>query len=337
MDERHCPECAASLASPHSRFCDQCGAAIPPPPQPQALVPASSATVPSQPPGVPGAPPESSGRRPSPRLLGPIVAAVAGVALLIAGFVSAAGGGDAIVSDALSASGAVDRPVVEAPAEVPVQQNPVDDRTANHNPTPTSTPPTTAPPGPGWENWPVALFTSFDDDVKWAYGVTGNAFRDFTGDTYTVSVTAGSIHVYTPTWQIGYRPEADFRLAVDTVSSTGSAACGLVAGDEDLPALFFLTDSVAGDYFVTSFLTSDSPETVVDGARPVAVKVETVGVNHLALLREGDTITVFSNGTPLATFVQPDFDIVDLGLAAYAPADSGQAVCEFDNFEIRWP
>lgn len=276
------------------------------------------------------------------RSLGPIVAAVAGIALLVAGIVSVTGDDNVGVSDALRSSGVFDRTAMETPAEIPPPSNTIANRTANHDPTPTSTPAakpatttTTTAADPVWETWQVALFTSFEDDVAWDYGVATITTRDFQRGGYTVSLAADSGPVFVPTWQDGYQPEADFRLAVDIADSSGSAACGLVVGSKGLPAMFFVTDSSDGDFFVRIFTTSDTSETLADGVRPIAIHAP--GDNHLALLKEGDTITVFSNGTPLATFEQPAFEITTLGLATFAPADNEIAVCEFDNFEIRWP
>jgi hypothetical protein len=259
------------------------------------------------------------------RMRGPLVAGIAGLALLVAAMVSA---GDAAtgVSDALRASGVLDRPAAVVPAEIPAPQNTVADLTFSDNPEPRR---------PVWEDWTVALFTSFDDDVAWDYGVSDAITRDFTGDSYTVARSADSNPVFVPTWQNGYRAEADFLLAVDVVSSSGSVACGLVVGAEDLPAMFFVVDSIDGDFSVTNFVTNESADTLADGARPTVIQA--VGVNHLALHRQGETFTIFANDTPLTEFTSPAIDISDMGLATFAPAGTETAVCEFDNFEIRWP
>lgn len=269
--------------------------------------------------------------------------------LLAVGIISALGDDNPTVSEALRASGALNQQTTVAPVEIPVPDDTVADLAADENPVPTTPATTTTAVStttvattttatirePEWSEWPIVLSTTFSDDVLWDYGVAGLITRDFTGDSYTVSRSIDSVAMFVPTWQNGYQPSGDFRVAVDVVGSPGGAECGLAAGVEGLPALFFIVDSAAGTYDGAYFTSSNSAERVAEGSRRIAIYES--DVNRLALLRQGDVITLYANDTPLAEITDLALDVDDLGLAMYVPADTDGALCEYDNFEIRWP
>ncbi len=229
------------------------------------------------------------------------------------------------VSDALRTSGALDDDAGEVPVVSPVSGDTFT-LTANHDPLPTTAPPATA----DWDQWPVVLSTTFSDDVPWHYGVSGAITRAFTGETYTVSRSTDPIATFVPTWQNGY-PADDFHLAVDLVASSGGALCGLAFGVEGLPAVFFVVDRIDGSYSVVGFPDSNTSETLAEGTGPE------IGNLRVTVVREVDTVTVFSNDIPLAEIPSASIVVEDMGLGFFAPAGGENPTCEYDNFEIRRP
>ncbi len=206
--------------------------------------------------------------------------------------------------------------------------------------TPTFTPSKTPTPRPTELNidWPVVLSDSFNDNSKgW---LLGNWNDEFVKGTISVSggkyrwALAAKQGVYY--WSApGQRELKDFYVSVDVEKTSGytDAGFGLIFRVSDQGGYFFTIDSDDGNFQVD--LAKDGWSGLKE--RTASDKINSSGVNRIAVLAEGSSFTFYINGVEVCSLVNGSLPrgIVGLGVVQYTIGESVDI--EFDNFEVRAP
>jgi len=187
-------------------------------------------------------------------------------------------------------------------------------------------------------SWTLLLFDPFDTNTnRWIQGSYDDEFAkatySFDEGKYRLEVKAyqGVLLRSTPTAK---RPTADFYVAVEAHRLSGDTdePYGLVFRDDgENYYLFNVSDT---GQFAVFMWRNKAWTTLIDWADSTAIVPE--AVNRLAVIGKGSHFDFFINSRHVAKF---DNDQLSDGLVGVAVnlTSQGEAVFEFDNFEVRVP
>jgi len=334
MSDVRCPVCGAASATTGSRFCHQCGTVF----DTQEPPPTTERPGPPEPPAPPDA---TAGHSNATRLLGPAVAGVAGIALVVAGIVGVGSVDDAPdLSGALRAAGVLETPVAEDALPGTPSGSTIAGLVSDHNPAPTTTTTTTTTTtDPGLEDWQVALSEPFDTNERaWPIGELDRVTRSLVDGRYRMAVTTADNAVAAYTWRSGITPTGEYILSMDVIRSTANAAaCGpTIAAEADYPRVSFLVDDLNHRFRVgTRRAAGADADYLIDWTD--SSLIQSGETNRLILLSQDDGIWVFINDTAVARVVPPGFVTGQIGMALWGPGGGETSACDLDNLEVRWP
>jgi hypothetical protein len=324
MDELRCPHCGAVLAAPDARFCHACGGVI---------NPAEEAAV--QPPAEPPPPPApggGAGRSRAARRFAPLALGVGGLGLLVAGIVTAAGGGDDHdLSSVLRTSGVLFPATISVP-EIPSPSGTMADFTADHTGTVTTT---TAATGEG----AVTFTETFDDNGHgWPTGQSedGDVARSLVDGVYRVSLAASEGGVLAYTWTPGFGSLVDFRVEVEAFRhGPGAAACGMgLLAEGGHPRVGLLVDAVNGRFRAVARSSSEASTEELIGWTESPV-IERDVANRVSMLFQDGDVWLLINDTAVGRLDAISFDPAQVAVVARGPGGGEAAACDFDDLVVR--
>jgi hypothetical protein len=227
-----------------------------------------------------------------------------------------------------------------APTATPTATStPTSTSTPSPTPTATLTPTRTIPPTVSYQDWPIVLSDSFDDnDNGWPVGEYDDEYvhgtRSISDGKYLIEITAKEPLFW---W---FPPDAeslqDFYLSAEGNKLEGPADSnyGLVFRDSEKMEYYFQILPDTQKYGVFMF-DGQMWSTLID--HTFSSQIERHGSNQLAVLAQSSHFTFFINGKEVDTATDDTLKKgrAGVGFCVYHAGD--ELRLEFDHFELRAP
>ncbi len=205
-------------------------------------------------------------------------------------------------------------------------------------PTVTITPTRTVTPTVSYLDWPVVFSDSFDDKSgRWYIGTESNAFGSFdcsiTGGEYSIRVTAKQSFFWR--WPADLGKVKDFFVTVEMQKVSGAVTTdfGLIfrSGTD---FYYFAINPDTQNYFILAFQDDEwYPLTSMKKSS----RIDPEGVNRLAVLAQGSTLTEFINGKEVEMFEDDISGKGEVGIALELGKAGDKLNLTVDNFEVTAP
>lgn len=163
----------------------------------------------------------------------------------------------------------------------------------------------------------------------------------FTGEVSDIETDAIEDGVFKVFWSgkgTTYEPYmerelGDFVAELDCKVQQGdvNGACGIIFGHET--DVGFYKFEVYEDYYSLYIVPSDESAPPLIEGDPAEI-INRGDWNRLRVVRQGDTISVFLNDTPLGTVSDSTYGVGNVGVSTASFADEGGVEVWFDNFTI---
>ncbi len=201
-----------------------------------------------------------------------------------------------------------------------------------------STPATQTPVGGGGNSQQILFHDDFSDvNSGWDHSSTQNGLTDYANGGYEIHVTATSMNKWANPSKVF---QSDVRIEVDATKLGGpdDNAFGVMCRYQDVDNYykFYITsDGYAGvikevNGTSTVISSADGKMPQVNGINPGTA------TNHIRVDCIGDNLTLYANGTQVATATDSSYTGGDVGLVAATYDTSGTDIL-FKNFYVYAP